>query len=379
MRISLLLTLLLFCISAFSIPAQIIHLRISRQNNQSRFVFETDKKVNYKYFFLLHPNRFVIDINNAQSKIKLNSYPVSLKETPVQDIRGFQHNSDYLRIVLDLKHEVKASVFTLNDPNRLVVDLMDVSSHASSLNYSAPKPVMIMHQHDIPRNIVIVIDPGHGGKDPGAPGPGGHHEKTVVLAIAKDLYQIINHEPGFTAKLTRTGDYYVTLWGRLKIARKDHADMFIAIHADALNRYARGASVYALSERGATSAAARWLAERENRSELMGGVNLGDKDSSLRSVLISLSQNHTIAVSLQIGLAILRQLSQYTTLHNDHVDQAAFVVLKSPDIPSLLVETGFISNPNEERRLMTSRYQKKIANALALGIEDYFKRYSPRR
>lgn len=227
--------------------------------------------------------------------------------------------------------------------------------------------------------IIVVIDPGHGGKDPGATGPKGHHEKMVVLAIAKQLQKQINSYPGFKAVLTRGDDRYLTLRYRLALAREYHGDMFVAIHADAfINATARGASVFALSQRGATSEAARWLAQRENQSELMGGVDLADKDQTLRSVLIDLSQTATISASLNMGSGIISHLRQIMPMHAYHVEQAAFVVLKSPDIPSLLVETGFISNPTEEQQLIMRSHQQKVAQAIAKGIVNYFRTHPPR-
>jgi N-acetylmuramoyl-L-alanine amidase len=227
--------------------------------------------------------------------------------------------------------------------------------------------------------IIVVIDPGHGGKDPGATGPHGHHEKKVVLAIAKQLQKQINSYKGFKAVLTRGDDRYLTLRYRLALAREYHGDMFVAIHADAyINSSAFGASVFALSQRGATSEAARWLAQRENQSELMGGVDLADKDRTLRSVLIDLSQTATIGASLNMGSGIIVHLREVTPMHANHVEQAAFVVLKSPDIPSLLIETGFISNPTEEQQLIMRSHQKRLAQAIAKGIVQYFKTHPPR-
>jgi N-acetylmuramoyl-L-alanine amidase len=229
------------------------------------------------------------------------------------------------------------------------------------------------------RDVVIVIDPGHGGKDPGAKGSHGTQEKEVVLAIAKRLQAHINKQPGFRAVLTRTGDYYIGLRTRLDIARKYQGDMFIAIHADAHEHLtACGVGVYALSQRGATSEAARWLAKHENASEFVGGLDLADKDQVLRSVLIDLSQTQSITASLQMGAALLHHLGEFADLHHPHVEQAAFVVLKSPDIPSLLIETGFISNFQEERRLRSPQYQDRIAQALLLGIKNYFVHNPPR-
>ena len=239
-------------------------------------------------------------------------------------------------------------------------------------------PQLTMSQPKV-RDIVVMIDPGHGGKDPGATGVNRRHEKTVVLAIAKKLQRFINQQKGFVAKLTRSGDYYLTLRQRLNIARKNKGDVFVSIHADAYNnKSANGASVFALSQRGATSEAARWLAERENRSELMGGVSLADKGNILRSVLIDLSQTATIGSSIQLGQQLLQNLSRVTRLHHKSVEQAAFVVLKSPDIPSLLVETGFMSSRREARLLSSSKYQSKLAYAIMRGLKQYFVQHPPR-
>jgi N-acetylmuramoyl-L-alanine amidase len=233
------------------------------------------------------------------------------------------------------------------------------------------------------RPVIIVIDPGHGGKDPGATGPMGLHEKTVTLEIAEDLKHLIDKQKGMHAVLTRTGDYYVGLRDRLAIARQDKGDMFIAIHADAapaISGYeATGATVYALSLHGASSEAARWIAEKENYSEL-GGIDLDtiqDSDNMLRSVLIDLSQTATISDSLILGRSVLHQLSDLSPLHHDVVEQAPFMVLKSPDIPSILVETGYITNPQEETDLRNPLYQEELAHAMLDGIRNYFVHYAP--
>lgn len=227
------------------------------------------------------------------------------------------------------------------------------------------------------RRIIVVIDPGHGGKDPGTTGPLGIHEKNVVLAIGLDLYHMLKKDPHFKPDMTRDGDYFISLRGRLRIARHDHGDMFVAIHADAYrDATATGAAIFALSAHGASSEAARWLAEKENYSEL-GNVSLNkldDKSNILRKVLIDLSQTATISASLQLGDSMIQQLANIETLHYHQVEQAPFMVLKSPDIPSLLVETGFLSNPSEEKRLSDPVFQKKIANALYLGIKNYYEK-----
>lgn len=239
------------------------------------------------------------------------------------------------------------------------------------------KPIITIHHHQKLRNIIIVIDPGHGGQDPGATGQRGTHEKNVVLAIGKDLQKLLDKQYGFTAKLTRHGDYYLPLIKRYAIAGYDHGDMVIAIHADAYkNIYAQGASVFALSERGATGEVARWLARKENESEL--GHVLVHKSRTLRSVLLNLEQTASIRASLIIGYDIIRQLARVTKIHHRAIEQANFVVLKEPNIPSLLVETGFLSNAQEELRLRNPRYQEKIAHALMLGIVEYFRHRPPR-
>lgn len=243
-----------------------------------------------------------------------------------------------------------------------------------------PHPVVItVPVRRKPRNIEVVIDPGHGGKDPGATGPHGVHEKTVVLAISKVIVHDLNRVYGIHADLTRKGDYYLTLRQRLRIARRDKADLFIAIHADEYkNANVQGASVFALSQHGASSEAARWIAKRENESEL-GGINHFNANSQqVRSVLLDLSQTVTIAQSLQVGQVVIDSLKLVTPLHQPYVEQAAFVVLKSPDIPSLLIETGFISNPIEEKELSTPSYQVKIAGAIAQGVVNYFEMHPPR-
>lgn len=396
-RAYLIVFMLIFLPSLAFSQVLVKDLRTSYQPNRTRVVFDITGPVKYNFFSLSKPDRLVVDVDNANVEEKhRQTLPA---KSPLKDIRFGQHGGRYLRIVFDLKHAVKPKAFTLEPVGgygyRLVIDLLPATHIAKTKRFEtmpmmrATKPsanvsvkttvkIMVPKPKKL-RRVVIVIDPGHGGKDPGATGPNGAHEKNVVLKIAKDLQRMINKEPGFKADLTRKSNYYITLRGRLKIARKDHADMFVSIHADAYkNPRADGASIFALSERGATSEAARWLANSENRSELSGGVDLEDKDWTLKSVLINLAQTHTIASSLQIGHSIIRQLSKVTKLHHRRVEQAAFVVLKSPDIPSLLVETGFLSNPSEERKLTNSKYQQKIARAIMLGIKSYFLEHPPK-
>lgn len=376
---------------------QITRLRVQKSYDHCRLLFDTTAPIRYHQFTLVHPDRVVVDINNARF---VHVFERSLlTNTPIKDIRSGAHKNKILRVVFDLKHKVKVSSFTLK-PSRqyphyhLVLDLIWKKAKIiprpfyktayNNTHYKVPvmkEPIPVQQAAVSKRshNVVIVIDPGHGGKDPGATGPGGTHEKTIVLKISRDLQRDIDHQPGFVAYLTRKSDYYLTLRQRLAIARRYKADMFIAIHADAYrDSYAHGASIFALSRRGATSEAARWLAKRENESELMGGVNLSDKTNLLKSVLINLSQTATIRASLRIAQHIIHALGNFARLHHHFVEQASFVVLKSPDIPSLLVETGFISNPHEEAKLKNPVHQQRIASALMQGIRSYFV-YSPPR
>ena len=395
--------------------------------NQWQFVLDADAPVSYKTFNLKKPSRVVIDFKNVRWR---SSLPSKLWQgSGIKRVRLGEPQPGVYRLVLDLNSDyatrVSAMASSFSKPDRLVVNVLkyrhqetdfkrdqalaDLRSRiAGSLEQEVkqlvhPKkkaPVVVkkkpsrravMVARNKPtsvvaeinpkklRQIIVVIDPGHGGKDPGATGKRGSHEKNVVLAISKQLKKIIDKQPGFRAVLTRKGDYYLSLRKRLEIARANKADMFIAIHADAYkNTRSHGASVFALSQRGATSEAARWLAQRENASELMGGVDLADKGHLLRSVLLDLSQAATISASLKVGKRLLDSLKSVTVLHHSRVEQAAFVVLKSPDIPSLLVETGFISNWREEKNLNSRYYQRKLSAALLKGIVRYFDQYPPR-
>lgn len=364
------------------------HFRAGRHQQDGgyfRIVMDLTKPVSAKSFVLAPAEsngyRLVIDLDThvKTSAAKIVAAP-KMSEKMIEISTSEAGKTDNSKAVV-INNPVQNAVD--NSPAKVATKTMTpaaITPVPAMPSASAPKPIVTLPTNGRlkPRDIIIVIDPGHGGKDPGTTGPGGTHEKNVVLAIARNLQRMLNAEPGFHAVLTRDSDYYIPLRGRLDIARHDKADMFISIHADAFkDGDAMGASVYALSERGATSEAARWLAEKENTSELMGGVNLPGQDNILRSVLIDLSQTHTISVSLQIGNAVLRQLSYITQLHHNRVEQAAFVVLKSPDIPSLLIETGFLSSPRQERQLRNPRYQEQLANSILQGIKSYFVRNPP--
>jgi N-acetylmuramoyl-L-alanine amidase len=274
-----------------------------------------------------------------------------------------------LRVVLDLNEAVRSRSFTAGPNNkygdRLVIDLQRSGSlHAVKTASESYHPG---------RDIVVAIDPGHGGHDPGAIGRGKTREKDVALQISRTLAARINSEPGMKAVLVRTGDYYVDHRRRMEIARRNKADLFISVHADAVDdRRAYGASVYALSLKGASDEAAKQLAERENASVRIGGVSLEDKDEVLASVLLDLSQSAALSASLDVGSKVIRELAGLGKVHRRTVQQAGFLVLKSPDMPSILVETAFISNPSEEKKLRDKRHQRRLADAILAGVRNYF-------
>lgn len=357
--------------------------------NATRIIFQGSMKEGH-VFLLQNPDRLVVDFE--KTKLVANLKNISLPKTSsIAKIREGFPKKDVLRIVFDLKNpqcftKIKnsgsltlelsslknTSAKKTNDNSTLINAYFSSSSAFSNKTYQNPMPPNTTLKSN---RLTIVIDPGHGGKDPGAIGAHGTKEKDVVLAIAKKLAKLINQHPHMRAVLTRDGDYYISLKERLALARKYKADLFIAIHADSyFNKLANGASVYSLSDHGASSMAARWLANRENHSEL-GGVDLGelgDQSVQLRSVLIDLAKTQTIKDSLQWGASILESLDDVTRLHYSRVERAPFLVLKSPDIPSILVETGFISNQKEEKRLRDQDHQHKIAQALYNGIRGYW-------
>lgn len=353
--------------------------RIWPAPDHTRLVFDTRSQVRHTIFSLENPSRLVIDMEDTSLNADLDQ--LDLSDSPVRRIRSAPRNGSDLRVVLDLEKDIKPRSFLL-EPNqqyghRLVVDL--IQEDRESLD-SLTKPI-VRDQTDSKRDIIVVIDAGHGGEDPGAIGPSGTREKDVVLAMARRLEALIDSQPGYDARLTRTGDYYIDLRRRILLARKHKADLFVSVHADAFRSpQPNGASVFALSQRGATSETARWLARSENRSDLIGGeggVTLGDKDDVLAGVLLDLSMTASINASVGVGGYILEELGGVTRLHKPGVEQAAFVVLKSPDIPSILVEAGFISNPREERNLTSSAHQEKIAQAVFEGIDAYFNNVPP--
>jgi N-acetylmuramoyl-L-alanine amidase len=357
-------------------------VRVWSAPDNTRLVFELSDAVAHSLFTLQNPDRLVIDLKDATLSGKVDA-PRADDRRIVQLRHGLRDQKD-LRVVLDLKHEVRAKSFLLKPSppygHRLVIDLLDKEEPAhGTATKVAPVAAAKKGARAAPaRDIVIAIDAGHGGEDPGAIGARGSHEKDVVLSIARRLERLVRAEPGMRPVLTRTGDYYVGLRKRMDVARKHHADLFVSIHADAFDDpRASGSSVFVLSERGASSEAARWLAERENAADLVGGVTLEDKDEVLASVLLDLSQTGTRQASLDVAGNVFRELNRLGEVHGPQVQQAGFVVLKSPDVPSMLIETAFISNPSEERRLNNPAHQQLIAEAIMRGIRAYFRKAPP--
>jgi len=351
--------------------------RLWHAPDSSRLVLDLDKGVEHKVFGLSSPERLVIDISDARLVGSLDGLPTDTG--PVKNIRsGMRANKD-LRIVLDLRSKVNPKSFPLlpNDQygHRLVIDLETESSRDVSNRVIQP----ILDASDAltqKRDIVVAIDAGHGGEDPGAIGHGGVFEKHVVLSISQKLAQLLNQEPGFSAYMVRTGDYYIGLRERTQRAREASADLFISVHADAFKSpLARGSSVFVLSQQGATSETARWLADKENSSDLIGGVGgvkLGDKEDVLAGVLLDLSMTASLGRSLDLGQTVLNSMGGVARLHKTRVEQAGFAVLKSPDVPSILVETGFLSNPYEAKKLSTREYQRQMASSIFRGIKRHF-------
>ncbi len=350
------------------------NVRVWRAPDNTRLVFDLNGPISHSIFELSNPDRLVIDMPAASFKANVDSLETA--DTPVNAIRTGRRDDGGLRVVLDLEKKVKPRTFSLapNESygNRLVVDLFDKNERVQK---------SVADLTEVNRDIVIAIDAGHGGEDPGALGPGGVREKDVVLGISKALKEAIDAQPGYSAVLVRTSDYYVPLRDRFARARENRADMFISIHADSFRMPSvRGASVYALSTKGATSEMASYLAQKENRADLIGGagsLSIKDKDDQLASVLLDLSMNATLDSSLRLGELILSEMGTVTRLHKKQVEQAGFAVLKSPDVPSLLIETGFISNPEDARNLSTSSFQNRLAKSIFQGLRNYFDNYPP--
>lgn len=407
-----LLICILLLITTTVFGASLSKIKITRDNFVVKLEFTLNQPIKYEAFYLANPSRLVIDLSNTTLTTAIDQSWYA--NTPIKNIRLGKHEDNSLRVVLDLHNKLVFKHFT--NHNDLIIELFlgekkvkvpapfnmvqdgenKISDHHANAqinltkkNNLAKKKLAdkvisfsrkifspIFTQKKLPvRDVIIVIDPGHGGKDPGVVGNDQTKEKDVVLAIAKKIQSELNQGQGFKVLLTRDGDYFLALRERLQLAHANKADLFISLHADTYQGadYKGGVTVFALSQNGATSAAARWLAEKENTSELVDNTTQGSVE--LRSLLVKLAQNASIAASLHAGDAILKRLANVTRLHTHKVEQASFVVLKSPDIPSLLIESGFISDPNEEKQLKDSGYQAKLADAISLGIKDYFAAY----
>ena len=362
----------------FAAGAQAVEVREARVltgSDATRVVLDLSGRTTHRFSMLKNPDRVVIDIRGAHLKAR-NGATIA-GTGAVKAVRLGKRDKNDLRVVVDLTHAVKAKSF-LTPPSKrigyqLIIELQDRGTTVVAAAATKESAVKAEHAPPDVRDLLIAIDAGHGGVDPGATGKNGTREKDVVLAIAKELAQQVNAEPGMRAVLIRDGDYFVPLRDRMQRARKRQADLFVSVHADSIrDRHVTGSSVYILSQRGATDEASRWLAERENSADLVGGVSLENKDDVLASVLLDLSQTAALTASQEAASSVLRRLDQIGEIRKRQVQQARFVVLKSPDIPSLLVETAYISNPAEEQRLRNRSYQGKIAVAIYQGLKDFF-------
>ena len=367
-------TVCLLVLVGFMLPVwagvEVKSVRMWPAPDNTRLVFDLSAPVDHALFSLAAPDRIVIDLKDANYRGQLSGFDYS--NSYIKNIRYASRQGNALRFVLDLRSPMRPKSFVLKPHgeygHRLVIDLFDADR-------AVPEKSLPRYEKspNRPRDVIIAIDAGHGGEDPGAIGRRGTREKDVVLAIARKLKKLVQQEPGMRPVMIRDGDYYVGLRDRVEKAREHQADLFISIHADAFkNHKAHGSSVFVLSDRGASSEAARFLAESENSADMLGGVSLDDKDDLLKLVLVDMVKNSTIEDSHDVAAKVLRDLGKVNSLHRNRVEQAAFRVLKSPDVPSILVETAFISNPQGERKLRSSRHQQALAKAMLRGIRSYF-------
>jgi N-acetylmuramoyl-L-alanine amidase len=385
--------------------ATVASARLWPAQEYTRLILDAPTPVAHQLLVMKNPDRLVLDLEGVELNSELGQLPqrVLPSDPYIQAIRVAMYRPGVLRVVLDLKSEVNSQLFALKPVgeygHRVVLDLYPLTPldplmalleierneglrEPASAAPPADKPVeakdRAVGKSASRRRIVVAIDPGHGGEDPGAIGRRGTYEKHVTLAIARKLKALLDDEPGMRAMLTRDDDYFVPLGVRVQKARRVQADLFISIHADAFTTpTARGSSVFALSEHGATSAAARRLAQRENEADLIGGVNLNAMEPVLARTWLDMSQTAQISDSLRVGRSVLDGIGAVNTLHKRSVEQAGFAVLKAPDIPSILVETAFISNPDEEQKLRDEGYQRKFAASMRSGIKQYFARNPP--
>lgn len=362
--------LLLAGVSLCATAGQLTDIHVQDEGQGVRATFDLDVTPDAKVFTLAGPDRLVVDLSGirAGANVRSADYAAGI----VRKVR-FGRQGDALRVVFDLSQRVRVErPAVAAGSHRLIVKMEPVGPRATPV----PKPVAVLRA----KPIVVAVDAGHGGKDPGAHGPTGLEEKTVTLAIARKLARLIDAQPGMRAVLTRTGDYYVGLRERMAVARKADADIFISIHCNAVrDPSVRGTAVYMLSQHGATSEQARWVADRENASDMVGGIDISDKSSQLASVLVDISQSATLDASFDLAARLLQQMGRVVPKQHASVQRAGFMVLKAPDIPSVLVETAFITNRQEERQLRSSQYQSKIAEQLLAGVRGYFSHYRPKQ
>ncbi|ASU40303.1 N-acetylmuramoyl-L-alanine amidase [Herbaspirillum sp. meg3] len=405
-----------------ALASQILAVRVWPSDDYTRVTLENDSNLKVTHFVVKNPERLVVDIEGIDLNSTLKDLVAKIQPNDpyIKQVRVGQNRPSVVRLVFDLKDEIKPQVFTLEPVGeykyRFVIDLYpanppdpiaaliqkgnwpkdqqteikpplaeakpDAKPAPQAQDDDPPQVAKARPQDDtklqLTRMITIALDPGHGGEDPGAIGSRGNREKDVVLSIAKRLKKKIEEQPNMRVMLTRDADFFVPLGMRVQKARKVQADLFISIHADAfVQPTARGSSVFALSEKGASSTAARWLANKENAADMIGGVNIKTHDKQLASVLLDLSTTAQINDSLRIGNAVLREIGGINKLHKGAVEQAGFAVLKAPDIPSILIETAFISNPEEEAKLTDNSYQDDMADAIMTGIKKYFSKNPP--
>ncbi|MHA7880056.1 MAG: N-acetylmuramoyl-L-alanine amidase [Saccharospirillum sp.] len=375
--------LLLGLLSQSALAVTIDSARLWPSPDNTRLVLDLSGPVTHRVFVLQNPSRVVVDISDTTLSAAANLSALDLSNSGISRIRSARREGGELRVVLDLNAELTPRSFSLS-PNdqyghRLVLDL----ERPPGLSMEPQERQVTRRTTDLSeqrRNIVVAIDAGHGGEDPGAIGR-NLYEKNVVLAIARELYSQLNDMPGYEPFLVRTGDYYIALHRRREIARENNADLFVSIHADAFtSSQPSGISVFALSTRGATSAMAQFLANQENEADVIGGIygiSLEDKDEVLRSVLVDLSMTATLRTSMDIGTTVLSEMKQVARPHKTRVEQAGFAVLRSPDVPSILIETGFISNARDEANLGSPGYRRQLASAIRTGIVNWFNRNPP--
>ena len=382
---------------AWAAAAKIASARLWPAQEYTRVIVEAPAPIAHSILTLKDPNRVVLELQGAELTPDLAQLPLRVQASDpyIAAIRFGTRPPDVLRIVFDLKQEIRPQLFALQPiaefGHRIVLDLYPLTPYdplmaflesrdaAAEAKPAPSAPARPLEAKPAPkaaaarRKVTVAIDPGHGGEDPGAIGRRGTYEKNVTLAIGRKLKRLIDAEPGMRAMLTRDDDYFVPLAARVQRARRVEADLFVSIHADAFREpHARGSSVFALSESGATSSAARWLAQRENAADLIGGVNLDGREPTLARTLLDLSQTAQISDSLKVGRHMLDSIGAINPLHKGAVEQAGFAVLKAPDIPSILVETAFISNPDEELKLRSERHQATFADSMRDGIRRYF-------